>query len=101
MNRLGQAFRQGAVTIRRADTWLGAKHRRRLARMEKAKAVKATAHELARIVYAMINNGAEYVKRTLEIYEREHHERKLDNLTRQAKAMGVQLVPENLVSTAA
>ena len=47
-HRLGQAFRQGAVSVRQVENWMGAQHRRRLARMEKAKAVKATAHEIAR-----------------------------------------------------
>ena len=71
-NRLGQAFRQCAVTVRRTETWLGAKHRRRLARMEKARAVKATAHEIARLVYAMLRDGTEYVERSIEEFEKEY-----------------------------
>lgn len=60
-NRLGQALHQCAVTMRSSKSWLGEKHRRRLARMEKAIAVKATVHELARIIYTMLRNGTEYV----------------------------------------
>ena len=71
-NRLGQACRQCAVTVRRTETWLGAKHRRRLARMEKARAVKATAHEIARLVYAMLRDGTEYVERSIEEFEKEY-----------------------------
>ena len=69
-NRLGQAFRQCAVTVRRSETWLDAKHRRRLARMEKARAVKATAHEIARLVYAMLRDGTEYVERSIADFEK-------------------------------
>ena len=74
-NRLGQALRQCAVTIRRSPTWLGAKHRRRLARMEKA--VKATAHEIARLIYAMLRDGAEYVELSLAEFESEYLELKI------------------------
>lgn len=93
-NRLGQAFRQCAVSVRRSDTWLGAKHRRRLARMEKAKAVKATAHEIARLVYAMLRDGTEYIERSLDEFESEYRERKLENLQRQARSIGCELVPQ-------
>ena len=92
-NRLGQAFRQCAVTLRRTESWLGAKHRRRLARMEKAKAVKATAHELARIVYAMLSNRCEYVQRSLKEYEKQYQARKMHYLTKQARAVGYELTP--------
>ena len=92
-NRLGQALRQCAVTVRRSSTWLGAKHRRRLARMEKAKAVKATAHEIARLIYAMLRDGREYVERSLDEFESEYRERKVQNLRRQARSLGCELVP--------
>ena len=71
-NRLGQAFRQCAVTVRRSQTWLDAKHRRRLARMEKARAVNATAHEIARLVYAMLRDGTEYVERSIANFEKDY-----------------------------
>ena len=92
-NRIGQALRQCAVTVRRSQTWLGAKHRRRLARMDKAKAVKATAHEIARLIYAMLRDGTEYVERSLDEFENEYRERKFENLRRQARSIGCELVP--------
>ena len=75
------------------DAWLGAKHRSRLRRMEKAKAVKATAHELARLIYAMLRDGQEYVERTQQEFEDEHRQRKILHLHRQARSMGCKLVP--------
>jgi len=46
-NRLGQALRMAATTARGDKSVIGAMHRRRLARMDTAKAIKATAHHLA------------------------------------------------------
>lgn len=92
-NRLGQAFRQCAIAVRRSETWLGAKHRRRLARMEKARAIKATAHEIARLVYAMLRDGTEYVERSIEDFEKAYQDRKIAHVRRQAHALGCVLIP--------
>ena len=48
-NRVGQALRMAASTARNSKTALGAAHRRRLQRMDPVRAVKATAHQLARL----------------------------------------------------
>ena len=92
-NRLGQAFRQCAITVRRSESWLGAKHRHRLARMEKARAIKATAHEIARLVYAMLRDSTEYVERSIADFEKAHQDRKIAHIRRQAHAIGCVLVP--------
>ena len=92
-NRLGQAFRQCAITVRRSESWLGAKHRHRLARMEKARAIKATAHEIARLVYAMLRDGTEFVERSIADFEKAHQDRKIAHIRRQAHAIGCVLVP--------
>ena len=44
-NRVGQALRMAASTARNSKNAIGAAHRRRLSRMDSAKAVKATAHQ--------------------------------------------------------
>lgn len=49
-NRAGQALRQAACNARNSNSFIGASHRARLARMDKASAVKATAHQLARLI---------------------------------------------------
>ena len=92
-NRLGQALRMAATSARRSNTAIGAMHRRRLARMDTARAVKATAHQLARLIYAMLAGGAEYVPRDLAEMEAERRERQLRNLRRQAKRLDLALVP--------
>ena len=45
--RVGQALKQAATAARRNETFIGCAHRARLRRMEKGKAIKATAHHLA------------------------------------------------------
>ena len=74
-NRVGQALRMAASTARNSKTAIGAAHRRRLSRMDSAKAVKATAHQLARLIYAMLTRGEEYVERDLAAMETERRDR--------------------------
>ena len=60
-----------------------------------AKAIVATAHKLAKIIYRMLKHGEQYVACGQEEYERQYQERLLKNLARQASRMGCQLVVEN------
>ena len=60
-NRATQAFKQAAAALRTSQSALGAYFRRLCGRMDKAKAVTAAAHKLARLVYAMLTKGQEYV----------------------------------------
>ena len=68
-------------------------HRRRLARMDSAKAVKATAHQLARLIYAMLTRGEQYVERDLATMETQRRDRQIKNLQRQARHFDLALVP--------
>ena len=92
-NRVGQALRMAATSARSNRSAIGAAHRRRLARMDTAKAVKATAHQLARLVYAMLTRGEEYVARDLAAWEAERRDRTIANLQRQARRFELALVP--------
>jgi len=93
VNVAGQALRLAASTARHSQTFIGAAHRARLARMDKAQAIKATAHQLARLIYAMLTQGQEYVERGIEHFESTRQDRQLRNLHRQAKRLGLNLVP--------
>jgi len=62
-----------------------------LARMEKAKAIKASAHQLARLVYAMLTRGEAYLERGVEAFETEHRERQLRALRHRAAKFGLTL----------
>ncbi len=90
-NRAGQALRQAALNARRSQTFIGAAHRARLARMDTAKAVKATAHQLARLIYAMLTQGQEYVERGMEEFEVRSRDRQLRSIQRKAKHLGLTL----------
>lgn len=88
VNRLGEALKLAAVNARRSDSFIGASHRARLMRMDKATAVKATAHQLARLIYAMLTKGQPYVERGIEHFEQERHHRQRRALERRARALG-------------
>ena len=82
-----------ATTARRDKSTIGAAHRRRLARMDTAKAVKATAHQLARLIYDMLTRGEEYVARDIAAWKAERQDRMIANLQRQARRLDLTLVP--------
>jgi len=56
-NRLAQALRMSAVAAGRSHSALGAYYRRLSARLGKAKAVRATAHKLARLIYTLMTKA--------------------------------------------
>lgn len=93
-NRLGQALRQAAANLRNSQTFIGAAHRARLSRMDKAQAIKATAHQLARLIYAMLTQGQGYVEKGIAAYEEVRKDRQLHALRRKASRFGFQLVQD-------
>ena len=92
VNPVGQALRMAASTARHNRSFMGACHRARLRRLDTARAVKATAHQLARLVYAMLTRGEEYVEKGMAGFETERRERQLRHLQRQAKHFNLTLV---------
>ena len=91
-NRAGQALRQAASNARNSQTFIGASHRARLARMDGAYAVKATAHQLARLIYAMLTKGQPYVEQGIEAFETRSQDRQIKALHHKARKLGLQLV---------
>lgn len=92
-NRAAQVLRLAAMGLRKSQTSLGAYFRRMLSRVDKSKAITATAHKLARLIYLMLTKGVEYVDQGQAYYEERHRERVLHHLNRRAAAMGFQLMP--------
>jgi transposase len=92
-NRAAIALRLAARSLHHSKSALGAFFRRMKSRLGAPKAVTAAAHKLARLVYSLLKNGAEYVAQTMEAYERTYREKTVENLTRKAKTLGYQLVP--------
>ena len=92
-NRAAQALRMAAQALRKSQSALGAYHRRLCARMDRPKAITATAHKLARLVYFMLTRGQAYVEAGQQYYEERYRERVVQALTRRAHTLGFQLVP--------
>jgi transposase len=92
-NRLTQALKMAASSLRASKTYLGAQYRRLRARRGPAVAVKAMAAKLARLIYNMLRHGMEYVDRGIEFYEQQQRERRVYTLVKNAAQLGFQLVP--------
>jgi transposase len=90
-NRAAQALRLAANGLQRSKSGLGAFYRRMKSRLGAAKAVTATAHKLARLVYWMLKHGTAYVKQTQEQYEQQQRARLIRNLKRRAQQLGLQI----------
>ena len=60
-NRAAAALRLAANALHRSDSALGAFLRRKKAQLGAPKAITATAHKLARLIYSMLRYGQEYV----------------------------------------
>ena len=93
-NRVGQALRMAAASARNNKSFIGAAHRARLSRLDNARANKATAHQLARLIYAMLTRGEEYVDRGMEIFEEQRRQREIKNLQRRARRIGMTLTKD-------
>ena len=71
-SRAAKALRIAALSLHRNDSALGAFHRRIKGRHGPAKAITATAHKLAKIIYRMLKYGEEYVRKGSDHYEKQY-----------------------------
>ena len=96
------ALRLAAQGLAHSHSALGAYYRRMRARLGAPKAMTATAHKLARLVYSMLRYGTDYVDAGQQAYEKQYRDRVLTNLQHKARAFGYQLVQaESIKSKAA
>jgi transposase len=91
-NRAAATLRMAASTLYRSPTALGAYLRRLKSRKGPMKAITATAHKLAKIIYNMLRYGAEYMETGQAYYEEQYRDRKIKNLKKQAMELGLNLV---------
>lgn len=91
-NRAAQALRVAAQSLHRSRTALGAFFRRMRARHGAPKAITATAHKLAVLIYRMLKYAMEYVDQGQQAYERQYQRQRLKMLQKQAKQMGYVIV---------
>jgi transposase len=92
VSRAAQALRVAAQSLHRSKSALGAFYRRIASRRGAAKAITAAAYKLARIIYAMLKHGQEYVQKGLQQYEAEYRERLVRNLKKKAAELGLELM---------
>jgi len=92
-NRANAAFRMAALSLARSDCVLGAFYRRIRTRHGAPKAITATAHKLARIVYTMLKNSQPYHDPGADFYEQQYRLRTIRNLQRKASKLGMRLEP--------
>ena len=92
-NRAAAALRLAANALHRSDSALGAFMRRKKAQLGAPKAITATAHKLARLIYSMLRYGQTYVDAGAEYYESQYHQRTLRSTKRRAALLGYELVP--------
>ncbi len=92
-NRAAAALRLAANALHRSDSARGAFLRRKKAQPGVPKAITATAHKLARLIYSMLRFGQEYVAAGAEYCERQYQQRALRAAKRRAAQLGYQLAP--------
>ena len=91
-HRVAQALRLAAQSLVRSQSVLGAFFRRMRAKLGAPKAITATAHKLARIVYHLLTTHEPYDETRLAAAT-QHRRRTESRLRAQARALGFQLVP--------
>jgi transposase len=101
-NRAALALRLAAWSLMRSQSYLGAYLRRQRSRLGTPKAITATAHKLARIVYHLVRFGEAYLQQTEEVYATQVRERLEKQLHRRARELGYTLTKiESAAPTAA
>jgi hypothetical protein len=75
----------------RSHSYLGAYLRRQRARLGAPKAITATAHKLARILYNLMRHGIAYMKKEEAAYAEQVRERLEKQRRRRAKELGYEL----------
>lgn len=89
--RAAHALRLAAWSLMRSQSYLGAYLRRQRSRLGSPKAITATAHKLARILYHLMRHGEAYVKEEEAAYAQEVRERQEKQLHRRARELGYEL----------
>jgi transposase len=94
-NRAATALRMAAQALHRSQSYLGHFYRRMRAKLGAPKAITATAHKLARIIYHMVTMGQAYDETVCAQNEIQNRLRLEARLRKQAREMGFQLVLAN------
>jgi transposase len=91
-NYAASTLRVVASALHKSNSALGAFLRRLKARLGAPKAITATAHKLAVIIFMMLKNGIAYKDVGQDYYEKQYKDRMIKNLSFRAKTLGFELV---------
>ncbi len=91
-NRAATALRMAAQSLHRSQSYLGHFYRRMRAKLGAPKAITATAHKLARIIYHMVRTRHAYDETICAQNEKRNRQHLEARLRRQARELGLQLV---------
>lgn len=90
-NRIKRALSMAAMSLCNSKCALGAYYRRMASRISKSKALKAVAHKLAKLIYHLLKSGNAYVEVGQEAYERRYKEKRIKNVIKNAKELGLEI----------
>ena len=90
-NRAAIALRLAAWSLIRSESYLGAYLRRQRSRLGSPKAITATAHKLARLLYNLMRFGVAYAKKEESQYAEEVKRRLEKSFHRRAKELGYEV----------
>lgn len=92
-NKLATALRIAALAIHKSKSALGAFHRRMKTKLGAPKAITATAHKIAKIVYRLLKFGEDYVEKGQNYYEEKYKQRLIKGMEKSARSLGFNLIP--------
>ena len=92
-NRLNRALRLAAPALHRSQSYLGHFYRKMRSRLGAPKAITATAHKLARIVFHLRRTGEAYNEGIFAAEEQRCRLRTENRLRQQARQLGYALIP--------
>jgi transposase len=93
VQRAAQAFRQAAQSVARSDSVCGAYYRVMRARLGPQQAMVATAPNIARVFYHLLQDQEAFTPERMEVYEQRRREREIKQLMRRANRLGYALTP--------
>src|ERR1700737_1758755 len=91
-NRVTNALRMAASTLRVSNTYLGAQFRRLRTKLGAPVAIKVMAAQLAPLVYHMLRYGMPFIDRGAEFYDAQHRKLQINYLKRKAANLGFQII---------
>src|SRR5262250_1522722 len=91
-NRITNALRMAASTLRLSHSYLGAQFRRLRSKLGPPVAIKAMAAKLARLLYRMLRYGMPFIDRGEAFYESQHRKLQINYLKRKAANLGFQII---------